>query len=64
MTTFGEISPLWQNFKSLWLFCAGLFSIWENIEPTLGNYLSYVEYLIVVNVKYLINIKPSGHPAH
>ena len=35
----GEISPLWQNFKSLWPFFATLFSIWCNVKPTLANLL-------------------------
>ena len=38
-TRFGDISPLWQNFKALWQFVEGLLSIWENFEPTLANVL-------------------------
>ena len=37
VTRFGEISPLWQNFNSLWVFLASLFSFRQNIEPNLGN---------------------------
>ena len=29
VTRFGEISPLWQCFKSLGKFCKGLFSVWQ-----------------------------------
>ena len=36
VTRFGEISPLWQNFKILWQFLWGSFRIWKN-EPTLAN---------------------------
>ena len=31
VTRFGKISPLWQNFKSLWLFFEGLFCIGQII---------------------------------
>ena len=27
-TRFGEISPLWHDVKSLWLYCKGSFNIW------------------------------------
>ena len=33
VTRFGEFSPLWQNFKSLWLLFEGLFCIGQNFEP-------------------------------
>ena len=32
VTRFGEISPLWQNFKSLWLLFEGLFCIGQNVN--------------------------------
>ena len=34
VTRFGKISPLWQNFKTLWESLEGLFSIWHNCKPT------------------------------
>ena len=37
VTRFGEISPLWQNFPSLWQISDSLFLIWQNVEPTLTN---------------------------
>ena len=41
VTIFGEISPLWQNFTSLWQLFGGLFLIWQNSQPTLVNLLHY-----------------------
>ena len=32
VTRFGDISPLWQNFKSLWQLWSGLFSVRQNFE--------------------------------
>ena len=36
VTRFGEIPPIWYNFKSLGLNLKfeGLFSIWLNVDPT------------------------------
>ena len=34
VTRFGEISPIWYNFKSLGHIFGGLFSIWQNVDPT------------------------------
>ena len=42
MTIFGEISPLWQNPQSFWQFCVGLFTIWQNFDPTLANFVYFV----------------------
>ena len=39
MTRFGEISPLWQNLKSLWQFFEGKFSIWQHLWPILANFV-------------------------
>ena len=36
-TQFGEISPLWQNFKRFWAILEGLFCNWQNFEPTLAK---------------------------
>ena len=38
VTRFGEISPLWQKFTSLWTIFDGLFLNWQNAEPTLANW--------------------------
>ena len=37
VTRFGEILPLWQNFKNIWQRYEGLISIWQSFEPTLEN---------------------------
>ena len=37
VTRFGENSPLWQKFTSIWQIFAGLFLIWQNAENTLAN---------------------------
>ena len=37
VTRFGEISPTWQKFTSLWQIFDGLFLIWQNAEPALAN---------------------------
>ena len=37
VTRFGKISPLWHNFKSLGEIFQGLFSIWQNFDPTVGK---------------------------
>ena len=49
VSRFGEISPLWRNFLSLWQFFEGLFYIQQNCKPTLAN---------AIGQKL---IKPSGH---
>ena len=41
VTRFGEIVPLWHNFKSLGQFRLGLFSIWQNVYLTLAKMLCY-----------------------
>ena len=38
VTRFGEILPLWQNRTGLWKNVDGIFSIWQNFEPTLQKY--------------------------
>ena len=49
VTRFVKISPLWQNFKSLWLFFEGLFCIWQTLEPNWANVFEIGQILIVVN---------------
>ena len=41
VTRLGEILPPWKFFKSLWPFLKGLFSIWQNIQPTLASLLYF-----------------------
>ena len=42
VTRFGEISPLWQNFNSLWLLFEDLFCIGQNLELIgLGIFVGY-----------------------
>ena len=41
VTSFGEISPLWQHFKSLGQNSESLFRIWQSFEPTLSKMLNY-----------------------
>ena len=55
VTRFGEISPLWQKFKTFWLSLEGLFSIWQNFKPTLANISSKWQAFIVVNHQKLKN---------
>ena len=38
VTRFGEISPLWQNFKSIWLFFQGIFCFGQNFESNWQNF--------------------------
>ena len=47
VTRIGEISPLWQNFKSLWLFFQGLFCIGQNFEPNWQILYDIAQILIV-----------------
>ena len=57
MTKFGEISPLWHNLLSLGQNVEGLFSIWQNFDPTvfknvllLGNFsfLQMAKYIKII----------------
>ena len=41
VTGFGEISPLCQNLQSLGQFFQCLFTIWQNFEPTLANFVYF-----------------------
>ena len=61
VTRFGEISPLWQNFKSLPKMIDGLFSIWQIL-----NLLWQILYAIgmiyaVVSGQILNNNWACGH---
>ena len=59
VTRFGEISPLWQNFKSLGNFLNGLFSIWQTFVPTLAFYATG-QIVLVVNGQRFKNNKNSA----
>ena len=37
VTKFGEISPLWQRFTSLWQIFDNSFLIWQNTQLTLAD---------------------------
>ena len=41
VTRLGEILPTWIFFKSLGPFIKGLYSIWQNVQPTLANLLYF-----------------------
>ena len=62
VTRFGEISPLWQNFRNLWPFIEGQNSIWQHFEHILANYWccwANVNCCKWTNIEHII--KPSGH---
>ena len=42
MTRLGKISPLRHNFKNLGHIFEGLFSVWQNVDPTVGKTLGQV----------------------
>ena len=37
VTRFGELSPLWQKFTSIWQIFDSLFLIWQNAEHILAH---------------------------
>ena len=39
VTRFGENSPLWHVLIKLWPFLKGSFTIWQNFEHTLTNFI-------------------------
>ena len=49
MTRFGEISPLWLNFKSLGQIFWGLISNWQNFDPTVAKMFFIWHVFIVVD---------------
>ena len=49
VTIFGEISPLWQNFTSLWLILEGLLNICQHFEPIWAHFDEIGQILIVAN---------------
>ena len=62
MTRFDKTSPLWQNFKSLWLFFEGDYSVFGKISTLLGWKCFDASGLIYIVVHGQI-ILPSGHAA-
>ena len=48
-TIFGEISPLWQKNLTLTQFFEGIFSIWQNFEPTWAKIYAIRQSLFVGN---------------
>ena len=49
VTRFGEISPLWENFKSLCLFFEGLFCIGQSFETNWARFYDFGPVFFVVN---------------
>ena len=37
VTRLGKILPLGQTFKNLWQTFEGLYSVWQNFEPTFAK---------------------------
>ena len=62
MTRFGEISPLWHNFKSIWLYLEGFIKNLAKIANSMAQFDAIGQIFIVVNGKNVRQIiKPSGH---
>ena len=55
VTRFGEISPLWQHFKSLWRLFEGLFSLGQNFETSWEKIFVIEIIFMVVNGWKLTN---------
>jgi len=52
VTRFGEISPLWQNLKTLWLFFEGLFYIGQNFEPNWAFFMMLDTFSLLLMAQY------------
>ena len=61
MTRFGEISPLWQKFTSLWQIFDSFFLIWQNAEPTLAILWHYWANFHCCKWPNIEKIKPPGN---
>ena len=48
MTRFDEISPLWQNVKSLWVFFGGDYSVFDKIWTLLGKCFNAIGLIFIV----------------
>ena len=55
VTRFGEISPLWQTFTSIWQNFDSFFLIWQNAESTLAICDIFGLIFIVANGQILKN---------
>ena len=53
VTRFGEISPIWQNFKYIWQSFEGSFSNWQNFNLYLEIFLLLDKFFNVVNSQIL-----------
>ena len=51
VTRLGKISPLWQNFKHLWLFLVD----WQNMKPTLVYFYNVGRISLLSRAKCRIN---------
>ena len=55
VTIYGEILPLRQQKLCLWRFLDGLFSLWQNFEPTWAYFCVIRQIFIIVNSQILKN---------
>ena len=53
VTRFGEITPLWHNYKRFGQFFEALFSIWHNFDPTLAK-IAIGQVFIVIDVLVIL----------
>ena len=61
MTRFGENSPRWQKFASLWQFFECVFGIWQNFESLL-KFVMLLGYFHRSKRPNIVKaMKPSGH---
>ena len=55
-------SPLFKNVINLWQFFEGLFSVWQNCEPTWANFMCYWAKVHCCKWQNIERInQPSGH---
>ena len=55
VTRFGKILPLSQTFKRLWQNLIALFSIWQNVEPTLAIFMLLGKFSLLKIAEYWTN---------
>ena len=55
VTRFGKILPLSQTFKRLWQNINALYSIWQNVEPTLAVFMLLGKFSLLKIAKYWTN---------
>ena len=61
VTRFGEISPLWQYFQSLWAIFWMVYLVFGKLLYLLWHFYATGQIGIAVNGQRLNNKKPSGH---